>query len=80
MYESTQQCHCFYKFILVQDEQFNIYILKVKICGYKYTAKYLKTPKASVHIFFSLHKISHLIPKKAHALLYGLPSVAFSVV
>lgn len=57
-----------------------IYILKVKICGYKYTAKYLKNLKASVHIFFSLYMISHLIPKKAHALLYGLPSVAFSVV
>lgn len=49
----------------------------MKICGYKYTAKYLKNPQVSVHLFFPLYLISHLIPKKAH-LLYGLPSMAFS--
>lgn len=78
MYDSSQQFYCFYKFSTMFLFS-TVHVLKVKICGYKYTAKYLKNPKASVLVFFPLYMISHWIPKKAHVLLYGLPSVAFSV-
>lgn len=58
-----------------------IHILKVKICGYKYSAKYLKNTKASARTFFPLRMTPHFIPEKAHVLLlYGLPSMLLSVV
>jgi len=63
------------------DSDYNLTsILKVKIRGYKHSAKYLKNKKASKCTFPPLRLIPHFIPEKSHVLLYGLPSVSLSVI
>lgn len=77
MFDSSQQFYCFHKFSTISLFS-AIHILKVKIILWvQYTAKYLKNPKTSVHMFFPLYMISQSL--KRHVLLYGLPSMALSV-
>lgn len=56
------------------DSDYNlIYILEVKICGYKHSAMHLKNQATFVCTFFPQRMLSHFIPEKAHVLLPYLP-------